>query len=86
VERKLHHNSAVCHLAAVLATRIVACLRANSPYQIRGSTDNRSPPPNAESSAKNSACSPTNGPAATPPAESAKRHQRSLSASPPDPP
>ena len=36
VERKLHHNSAVCHLAAVLATRIVACLRAGTPYQIRG--------------------------------------------------
>jgi hypothetical protein len=32
----LHHNSAVCHLAAILATRIVACLRAGTPYQIRG--------------------------------------------------
>jgi hypothetical protein len=36
VERKLNHNSAVCHLAAVLATRILACLSAGSPYQIRG--------------------------------------------------
>ena len=36
VERRLHHNSAVCHLAAILATRIVACLRAGTPYQIHG--------------------------------------------------
>ena len=36
VQRRLHHNSAVCHLAAVLATRIVACLRAGTPYQIHG--------------------------------------------------
>ena len=35
VDRKLHHNSAICHLAAVLATRIVACLRAGTPYQLR---------------------------------------------------
>jgi transposase len=33
--RHLHHTSAVCHLAAVLATRIVACLRSGTPYQIR---------------------------------------------------
>jgi Transposase IS116/IS110/IS902 family len=36
VDRKLHHNSAVCHLAAVLATRILTCLRHRRPYQIRG--------------------------------------------------
>jgi transposase len=35
VERQLHHTSAVCHLAAVLATRIVACLKSQTPYQIR---------------------------------------------------
>ena len=35
VERKLHHNSAICHLAAILATRILACLRSHIPYQIR---------------------------------------------------
>ena len=35
VERKLHHNSAICHLAAILATRILACLRSHTPYQIR---------------------------------------------------
>ena len=36
VERKLHHNSVACHLAAALATRTVACLRTGTPYQIRG--------------------------------------------------
>jgi transposase len=35
VDRKLHHNSAICHLAAVLATRIIACLRSHNQYQIR---------------------------------------------------
>jgi transposase len=35
VERKLHHNSAICHLAAILATRILACLRSQTRYQIR---------------------------------------------------
>jgi hypothetical protein len=35
VDRKLHHNSAICHLAAVLATRIIACLRSHNRYQIR---------------------------------------------------
>ena len=35
VDRKLHHNSAICHLAAILATRIIACLRSHNQYQIR---------------------------------------------------
>ena len=35
VDRKLHHNSAICHLAAILATRIIACLRSHHQYQIR---------------------------------------------------
>jgi hypothetical protein len=30
-----HHNSALCPVAAVLLTRLVACLRAGRPYQIR---------------------------------------------------
>jgi transposase len=30
-----HHNSALCHIATVLLTRIVACWRANTPYVIR---------------------------------------------------
>jgi transposase len=30
-----HHNSALCTVAAVLLTRLVACLRAGQPYQIR---------------------------------------------------
>jgi hypothetical protein len=30
-----HHNSATCTIAAVLLTRIVACLRNGTPYQIR---------------------------------------------------
>jgi hypothetical protein len=63
VERKLNHNSAVCHLAAVLATRILACLRAGTPIRSADSTDRPSPPHKAESSAKDYACNPTNGPA-----------------------
>jgi hypothetical protein len=35
VEGGKHHNSAVCTLAAVLLTRIAACLRAGKPYQLR---------------------------------------------------
>ena len=30
-----HHNSALCHIAATLLTRIVACWRSNTPYIIR---------------------------------------------------
>ncbi len=30
-----HHNSATCSVAAVLLTRIAACLRTNTPYEIR---------------------------------------------------
>ncbi|MCA1699376.1 MAG: transposase, partial [Actinobacteria bacterium] len=30
-----HHNSALCTVAAVLLTRIAACLRAGQPYQLR---------------------------------------------------
>jgi transposase len=30
-----HHNSALCTIATVLLTRIVACLRAGTPYQLR---------------------------------------------------
>lgn len=30
-----HHNSALCHIAASLLTRIVACWRSNTPYVIR---------------------------------------------------
>jgi transposase len=30
-----HHNSATCTIAGVLLTRIAACLRNNTPYQIR---------------------------------------------------
>ena len=30
-----HHNSALCHIATTLLTRIVACWRANTPYVIR---------------------------------------------------
>lgn len=35
VDKGKHHNSAVCHLAATLATRIAACLRAGTPYIVR---------------------------------------------------
>lgn len=30
-----HHNSAICTIAAVLLTRIAACLRSKTPYQVR---------------------------------------------------
>ena len=30
-----HHNSALCHIAPALVTRIIACWRAGTPYQIR---------------------------------------------------
>jgi len=31
-----HHNSALCHIATTLLTRIIACWRAGQPYQLRG--------------------------------------------------
>jgi hypothetical protein len=30
-----HHNSALCHIATTLLTRVVACWRGQTPYQIR---------------------------------------------------
>lgn len=30
-----HHNSALCHVSATLLTRIIACWRAGTPYEIR---------------------------------------------------
>jgi len=30
-----HHDSAVCHVATVLLTRVAACLRTGQPYVIR---------------------------------------------------
>jgi transposase len=30
-----HHNSALCHISAALLTRIIACWRAGTPYQLR---------------------------------------------------
>jgi len=35
VDRKLHHNSAVCHIATTLLTRIAACSRSEQPYIVR---------------------------------------------------
>lgn len=35
VERRLHHNSAVCHVATTLLTRIAACWRTGQPYIVR---------------------------------------------------
>lgn len=35
VEKGKHHNSAMCHLATILATRIAACLRTGQRYQLR---------------------------------------------------
>lgn len=30
-----HHDSAICHLATLLVTRIAACIRTGQPYQLR---------------------------------------------------
>jgi transposase len=35
-----HHDSALCHIAAILLTRIATCWRTNTPYQLRD-TDGR---------------------------------------------
>jgi hypothetical protein len=35
LERGAHHNNAICHLAATLLTRIAACWRAGTHYQLR---------------------------------------------------
>ncbi len=35
VQEGKHHNSALCQVSAVLLTRIVACWRAGTPYEIR---------------------------------------------------
>ncbi|MFN2616526.1 MAG: IS110 family transposase [Thermoleophilaceae bacterium] len=35
LERGHHHNSALCHLAATLITRLAACWKAGKPYEIR---------------------------------------------------
>lgn len=35
MEHGSHHNSALCHIAATLLTRIAACLRTDQPYVIR---------------------------------------------------
>lgn len=35
VEAGKHHNSALCHIATTLLTRVVACWRAGQPYVIR---------------------------------------------------
>ena len=35
VETGKHHNSALCHIATILLTRVVACWRNQTPYQLR---------------------------------------------------
>ena len=35
VEAGKHHNSALCHIATTLLTRIIACWRSGQPYQLR---------------------------------------------------
>ena len=34
VENGKHHNSALCHIAASLPTRVVACCKTQTPYQL----------------------------------------------------
>ena len=35
VEKGKHHNSALCHIATTLLTRVVACRKNQTPYQLR---------------------------------------------------
>jgi len=35
MERRLHHYSAICHLATTLVTRIAACMRSGQLYVVR---------------------------------------------------
>jgi transposase len=35
VHQGKHHNSALCHISTTLLTRIIACWRAGTPYQLR---------------------------------------------------
>ena len=35
VETGKHHNSALCHIATTLLTRVVACWKNQTPYQLR---------------------------------------------------
>ena len=35
VTRGKHHNSALCHISTTLLSRIIACWRAGTPYQLR---------------------------------------------------
>jgi hypothetical protein len=35
LEAGKHHNSALCHIATTLLTRIIACWRTGQPYQLR---------------------------------------------------
>ena len=35
VDRQLHHNSAICHIATTLLTRVATCLRNNTSYVVR---------------------------------------------------
>ena len=35
VHQGKHHNSALCHISTALLTRIIACWRAGTPYQLR---------------------------------------------------
>lgn len=35
VESGKHHNSALCHIATTLLTRVVACWKSQTPYQLR---------------------------------------------------
>lgn len=39
VDAGKHHNSALCHIATTLLTRLVACWRAGQPYQLRDVDD-----------------------------------------------
>jgi hypothetical protein len=48
VDAGKHHNSALCHIATALLTRIIACWRAGQPYQLRDvdvHTSNHRPSP-----------------------------------------
>ena len=47
-----HHDSAICHIAAILLTRIATCWRTGQPYHSATSTAARSPKPKAAASSR----------------------------------
>ena len=77
VERRLHHYSAVCHLATTLLTRIAACWRNDERYVIRDVDGRRITPPKGEPSSKPATGShPNSGPGHASPTKRADQRNK----------